>query len=283
MQVIIKVCKEDKLITAPILAYPCYHCLEHKSYVILGGLGGFGIELADWLISRGARNLTLTSRTEIKNGYQKSRMKLWQSRGVNVQIVKVKDDLNDRDCMSVLRSAEKHGPVDAIFNLAVVLKDNILVNQSPRAFEDCFKPKARVTKMMDEVSRIVCLQLRHFVVFSSMSCGRGNVGQTNYGMANSVMERICEKRMKDGLHGLAIQWSAIDDVGIAADMLEDDKKIGLAGILPQDISFCLDKLEIFLLQDCPIVSSLIVAEKSGNTHKSKNILETVAHIMSKYN
>lgn len=53
---------------------------------------------------------------------------------------------------------------------------------------------------------------RDFVVFSSVSCGRGNAGQTNYGMANSVMERICEQRKRDGLPGVAIQWGAIGEV-----------------------------------------------------------------------
>ena len=40
-----------------------------------------------------------------------------------------------------------------------------------------------------------------FVVFSSVSCGRGNAGQANYGYANSVMERLVEARNADGLHG----------------------------------------------------------------------------------
>lgn len=53
---------------------------------------------------------------------------------------------------------------------------------------------------------------RYFVVFSSVFCGRGHAGQTNYGMANSIMERICEKRKQEGYPGLAIQWGAIADV-----------------------------------------------------------------------
>ncbi|XP_011052868.1 PREDICTED: fatty acid synthase-like, partial [Acromyrmex echinatior] len=62
-------------------------------------------------------------------------------------------------------------------------------------------------------------------VFSSVSCGRGNAGQTNYGMANSIMERICEKRAEEGLPGLAIQWGAVGDVGLVADMQEDNKEL----------------------------------------------------------
>ena len=41
-----------------------------KSYIISGGLGGFGLELSKWLIERGVRNLVLTSRSGVKTGYQ---------------------------------------------------------------------------------------------------------------------------------------------------------------------------------------------------------------------
>ncbi|XP_024886882.1 fatty acid synthase-like [Temnothorax curvispinosus] len=135
-----------------------------------------------------------------------------------------------------------------------------------------------MTKKMDELSRTICPQLRHFVVFSSVSCGRGNAGQTNYGMANSVMERICEKRTEEGLHGLAIQWGAIGDVGLVADMQEENKELVIGGTLQQRISSCLDTLEVFLLQDRPVVSSMVVAEKT-KIGGSMNISETVAHIM----
>ncbi|XP_071644317.1 fatty acid synthase-like [Temnothorax longispinosus] len=270
--------KEEEPLDAPLLAHPQYHCLNYKCYVILGGLGGFGLELADWLTLRGAKNLVLTSRTGIKTGYQQSRVKLWRSYGVDVQIVTIDDNLNHKDCESLLKFAEERAPVDAIFNLAVVLKDCTFQNQLPQMFEDSFKSKAWLTKKMDELSRTICPQLRHFVVFSSVSCGRGNAGQTNYGMANSVMERICEKRMEEGLHGLAIQWGAVGDVGLVADMQEENKELVIGGTLQQRISSCLDTLEIFLLQDRPVVSSMVVAEKE-KIGGSMNVSETIAHIM----
>ena len=51
------------------------------------------------------------------------------------------------------------------------------------------------------VTREACPELDYFVAFSSVSCGRGNAGQSNYGCANSTMERICEQRRHDGLPG----------------------------------------------------------------------------------
>lgn len=90
--------------------------------------------------------------------------------------------------------------------MAVILCDSILENQSCEKFFESFGPKVYATRYLDELSRVLCQQIQYFVVFSSASCGRGNAGQTNYGMANSIMERIIENRVKDNLPGKAIQW-----------------------------------------------------------------------------
>lgn len=65
------------------------------------------------------------------------------------------------------------------------------------------------TRALDAATRELAPDLEYFVVFSSVSCGRGNPGQSNYGFANSAMERIVEQRQADGLPGLAVQWGAI--------------------------------------------------------------------------
>lgn len=54
---------------------PRYFCVPGETYIICGGLGGFGLELADWLVLRGARKLVLTSRHGLKTGYQALRLK----------------------------------------------------------------------------------------------------------------------------------------------------------------------------------------------------------------
>ncbi|XP_012058645.1 PREDICTED: fatty acid synthase-like, partial [Atta cephalotes] len=277
-KIIINIHEKDEPLDKHILAYRRYYCLKDRSYIILGGLGGFGLELTDWLIFRGARNIVLISRNGIKNGYQRMKVRLWKSYGVNVLIIKNIDVADLKDCEYLLRTAEKEAPVDAIFNLGVVLRDGIFKNQTAEAFAESFQSKARATQMLDKLSREICLNLRHFVVFSSVSCGRGNAGQTNYGMANSIMERICEKRAEKGLPGLAIQWGAVGDVGLVADMMEDDKELIIGGTLQQKISCCLNELDKFLLQVRPIVSSMVVAEKKVGCHGS--LVETVANILN---
>lgn len=46
-KVIIKVRDEKEPLNNLALALPRYHCLEDRSYIILGGLGGFGLELGN--------------------------------------------------------------------------------------------------------------------------------------------------------------------------------------------------------------------------------------------
>ncbi|XP_018362103.1 PREDICTED: fatty acid synthase [Trachymyrmex cornetzi] len=283
-KILLKIGDEKKILEKkPILADPRYYCDSNKTYLILGGLGGFGLELADWLILRGAKNIVLTSRTGIKNGYQRKKVELWKSYGVNVLIITGADASNRKDCEFILNSAEKQGSVDAIFNLAVVLKDYICKNQTSESFEESFRAKAWATKMLDELSRKLCPHLQQFVVFSSVSCGRGNAGQTNYGMANSIMERICERRAANGLPGLAIQWGAIGEVGLVAEWHDNNKELVIGGTLQQMVSSCLEKLEIFLLQNRPVVSSMVVAEKRVGAYGAADIVEAVINIMNMKN
>lgn len=172
------------------------------------------------------------------------------------------------------------GPVGGIFNLAVALRDGIFENQDLQMFAESLGPKAYATKYLDEISRKLCPVLKHFVIFSSVSCGRGNAGQSNYGMGNSIMERIVEQRHQQGLPAKAIQWGAIGDVGLLADLQENNMDMEISGTLPQRITNCLEVLDTLLTVDEPVVASMVVAEKRFEDVKKGNIVDAVLNIMS---
>ncbi|OCT62677.1 fatty acid synthase [Xenopus laevis] len=252
-----------------------------KSYIITGGLGGFGLELAQWLIERGAKNLVLTSRSGIRNGYQAKQIQTWKGMGIKV-LVSSKDVGSVEETVLLIEEAGQLGPVGGIFNLAMVLKDAMIENLTTQLFQDVNKPKYDGTLNLDRVSREKCPELDHFVAFSSVSCGRGNAGQSNYGFANSTMERICEKRRQDNLPGLAVQWGAIGDVGVVLETMGSNDTV-IGGTLPQRIGSCMDVLDQFLNQPHPVMSSFVLAEKTLSV-KSKgssqqDLVEAVAHIL----
>ncbi|XP_071781118.1 fatty acid synthase [Centroberyx gerrardi] len=268
---------------APPLSLPAIcrtFCPASHSYIITGGLGGFGLELAQWLTERGARKLVLTSRSGIRNGYQAKRVREWQSEGVEV-LVSTSDVSTVEGTERLIAEARGLGPVGGVFHLAMVLKDGMLENLTPQLFLDVNKPKYDGTINLDKVSRKMCPDLSYFVAFSSVSCGRGNAGQSNYGYANSAMERVCEKRRHDGLPGLAVQWGAIGDVGVVLETMGGNDAV-IGGTLPQRVASCLEVLDRFLCQRRPVMSSFVLAERAvvkSEGGGQRDLVEAVAHIL----
>ncbi|KAF5273270.1 hypothetical protein FQR65_LT04692 [Abscondita terminalis] len=264
-------------ISMPIQATPRFFCDSEKVYVIVGGLGGFGLELSDWLIGRGAQKLILVSRTGPTSGYQNFKLRNWKKIGCKVLVSK--DDLiTEKGCNDLLKKANSIGTVDGIFNLSVVLHDALIDNQTEESFNVTLSSKALITQNLDTFSRDLCPNLRQFVVFSSYVSGRGNSGQTNYGMANSASERICEQRQVEGYPALAIQWGMIGDVGILAEKLSIQN---IDGMMSQGISSCLDVMDTFLTQNKVIVSSTMYERKKTNRiSKSDDFLTNVAEILA---
>nr|KAF7431541.1 hypothetical protein H0235_004465 [Vespula pensylvanica] len=75
-KMLIKIHQETEPLNTRILAKLSYVCIPIKSYIVLSGLGSFGLDLVDWLILRNAQNNVITSRNGIKYGYQHMRTKL---------------------------------------------------------------------------------------------------------------------------------------------------------------------------------------------------------------
>jgi fatty acid synthase, animal type len=205
--------------------------------------------------------------------------RIWRSYGVEI-VISTTDITTAVGCDQLIREAISLGPVGGLFNLAVALRDGIFENQDVKMFNESLGPKADATKYLDEISQQLCPELKHFVVFSSVSCGRGNAGQSNYGMANSIMERIMLKRAKLGLPAKAIQWGAVGDVGLLAALQEKNMEMTIGGTLPQSITNCIEVLDILLSIDETVVSSMIVAEKKFDDVKKGNIIDTIFNIMS---
>lgn len=202
----------------------------------------------------------------------------WQSYDVQV-IISTADITSSTGCEQLINEATNLGSVGGIFNLAVALRDGLFENQSTKHFDESFAPKAIATKHLDDLSRQLCPHLKHFVIFSSVSCGRGNAGQSNYGMANSIMEKIIERRHEQKLPAKAIQWGAVGDVGLLADLQEKNVDMQISGTLPQTIMSCIEVLDNLLTSDEPIVASMVVAEKQFFDFRKENIIDSLFNIL----
>ncbi|KPJ07407.1 Fatty acid synthase [Papilio machaon] len=277
-KVVIRVRDEETPGSKLVPAVPRTYFRPDRTYVLVGGLGGFGLELAEWLVVRGATRLLFNSRSGVRTGYQSWCIRRWRARGVHVAL-STADATGVAGARALLREAAALAPVGGVFNLAAVLRDAFLENQTPDDFRAVARPKVDGTKSLDSATRELCPELEYFVVFSSVSCGRGNPGQSNYGLANSAMERIVERRQADGLPGLAVQWGAIGEVGLIVETMGgDESEVG--GTVPQRIASCMVALGALLARPHAVAASMVLADKRrAPATPSHDLLHAVANIL----
>lgn len=77
------------------------------------------MELTEWAIERGAKNIILCSRSGIQTGYQKYRINIWRSLGINVEI-STHDLTSLAGAKDTIKLALSLGSLGGIFNLAGV-------------------------------------------------------------------------------------------------------------------------------------------------------------------
>lgn len=259
-----------------------------KGYLVTGGLGGFGVELIKWLVQQGARYVTVTSRTGVRTGYQRWTLeRLERTSGAQIQVVTTSQcDASESPQQAALLVdiAREETPARAlggVFHLAMVLKDALLANMSAQDFELVCKPKVDTCAHLDEVLREPehASQLDLFVVFSSVTSGKGNAGQANYAYANSCIERICERRRADKLHALAVQWGAIGDVGVAYDMLGGNDVI-VGGTRPQRMPSCFSTLSKLLCAPFAVCLSVLPVKRNADGASERgDLVSAVLHVL----
>ena len=97
-----------------------------------------------------------------------------------------------------------------------MLDEKLLFNLDNESVRRSFGPKAAGAWYLHKHSMED--EIRHFVVYSSITAAFGNVGQTNYAASNSYLDALVRVRQMQGLPGVSVQWPSIAEVGMAAGM-----------------------------------------------------------------
>ena len=92
-----------------------------------------------------------------------------------------------------------------------MLRDTMLADMDIDAMNSVLKPKVDGSHNLDELFSENTLDF--FVFFSSATCVTGNLGQSNYAVANMFMTGLAANRRKRGLAGSVIDIGAIIGVG----------------------------------------------------------------------
>ncbi|KAG5680239.1 hypothetical protein PVAND_009762 [Polypedilum vanderplanki] len=195
-------------------------------------------------------------------------------------IVSKSNILTEEGCKKLIQEATNFGPVGGIFNFAAVLRTNSFENHTVEEFNESLALKTFVTKYLHELSIKYCPKLKYFVGYSSIMCGRGYPGQTTYGMANSIMERIIEERNEIRLPAKVIQWGPIGDVGLLADM-ELNRKMKLNFEFPmQPLRSFLEQHDVLLHHPEPIVACTVTVKKNSKSDVKRSFIEMLMEVLN---
>lgn len=164
---------------------------------ILGGLNDFGLQMSNFLVTRGAKKLVLVSSGGVRTGFQSLFMRRWKEKNIEVNVVEY-DTTKPEETEKLLKEANQMGQVAGIIHLENVLHSVSASDLTLNDFRSAFDQKAASVINLDTASRKLCPKLKHFFVWSSATSGHGTAGQADHGYADSVLGKISETRKAAG-------------------------------------------------------------------------------------
>jgi acyl transferase domain-containing protein/acyl carrier protein len=205
------------------------------TYLVTGGLGGLGLEIAAGLVAEGARSLVLMGRRP-PSAVAAAVVERLREAGAEVVVVQV--DVSDREQLrrALAGVAGTMPPLRGVVHAAGVLDDGMLAQQTWPRFAHVLAPKAAGAWNLHVLTAEAGLDF--FVLFSSIASTLGAPGQGNYAAANAFMDGLAHLRRSRGLPALSINWGGWSQVGMAAGLeARHDRRraqAGLGVITPRD-------------------------------------------------
>ncbi|MGW2815622.1 SDR family NAD(P)-dependent oxidoreductase [Streptomyces sp. NPDC001415] len=205
------------------------------TYLVTGGLTGFGAATAQWLTSQGARHLALTGRRGANTPEAPALLNALRRQGV--QVTTHAADASDVTAMRAVLDAvdTPEHPLQGVVHAAAVFDDAPLTELTDERLRQVLAPKAAGAAVLDELTRDRDLAL--FLLHSSVTGLIGNLHQSNYVAANVFLEALARARRHAGRQALAVGWGAVADVGHVArnDMGAYLRSIGLPPVPPAEL------------------------------------------------
>ena len=184
------------------------------TYIVTGGVQGFGLECAKWLAANGARHLALVSRRGPVAPGAKAAAHTLAALGAKPRIEACNAAEEDALAALLARLRREGPPIRGIVHAAAAFADGAAATMDAARFATALEPKLLAAEALDRLTAEDPLDL--FLLFSSATTVLGNPGQANYVAANAGLEAIARRRHAQGRPALAVGWGPIADAGVLA-------------------------------------------------------------------
>lgn len=184
------------------------------SYMVVGGLGGIGRQVAVWLAEQGAGNLILMSRSAGSSPGDIALVNELQSLGTSVQVVQGSVSSLE-DVKAAVEGAAY--PIRGVVQMSAVLRDRAFAEMSIEDWQEVVTPKVQGTWNLHEATVKAKSPIDFFILFGSITAAVGQPGQANYVAANAFLDAFAHYRHAQGLPAVTIDVGVVEDVGLAAN------------------------------------------------------------------
>jgi NAD(P)-dependent dehydrogenase (short-subunit alcohol dehydrogenase family)/acyl carrier protein len=201
---------------------------QNGTYLITGGLGGFGLATARWIAERGGKHLVLMGRRGASSEEAQAAVAELRGRGVEVKVVKG-DVSREADVAATLAEIDATlPPLRGVFHLSLALRDSLLLNMNEEHMREVWAPKVLGAFHLHRLT--LGRPLDVFVLYSSMSSVFGTGGQANYASANSFLDALAFHRKTRGLPALSVSWGFLGETGFVARHPEVAQRFEAMGV-----------------------------------------------------
>ncbi|AGC47280.1 polyketide synthase [Myxococcus stipitatus DSM 14675] len=174
------------------------------TYLVTGGLGGLGLQVARWMVRRGARNLVLLGR---KRASDVSTEEVREMRAQGAAIISLAGVSVDSDLDFVMAGISKRmPPLRGIVHAMTEVDDGILLHQTRERLGRVFTAKVAGAWNLHRWLEGTPLDFFHMV--SSSTSLMGGSGQASHLSATSFLDGLAEYRRSLGLPGQSSSWGA---------------------------------------------------------------------------
>ena len=198
------------------------------TYLITGGLGGVGLQLARWIVDRGARHLVLVGRSGLSRRPDDPRREAIDRLTASGALVKIiAADVADLSAMTrVLADIPHTAPLRGIFHLAGTSAPMPLLETRDYDLRALLRPKVGGSWVLHTLSK--SLELDYFVCFSSAATAWSAALLGPYSAANHFLDVLAHHRRALGLPALSVDWGGWSGGGMAtADVQRYASDMGL--------------------------------------------------------
>ena len=213
------------------------------TYLITGGMGAIGLQIAEWLITQGIKNIVLLGRSDLKPEFKSRLEKLQESTQVNL----IKADIANTNqlAQALLQIESTLPPLRGVIHCAGVTCDRTINQQDWSSFSKVLAPKVQGAWNLHQLTQKY--DLYHFILFSSASSLLGSPGQANYCAANAFLDTLAHGRRNLGLPAISINWGAWQNTGLAANtqVTASLKQKGIDSLEPKNAIAILEQLLLY--------------------------------------